>query len=114
MNRIGSLLSNVGRALQFLSQLAGHALTFPSALLLPEGVLAARLLAAESQLGERSRRIHSKQERPQPKPTGHVRLAQDNRARAPKRGWRNARGMSRRRLSGGHRWPGRGWQAMGG
>ena len=62
MNRLEDLLWNAGQVVRTMCQLLRYAFTFLLALLQPKIVLAARLLAAESQLAICKHRVHQKKD----------------------------------------------------
>ena len=73
MNELKNLVWNVGQGIQLIWQFFGYAITFFLALLQPRAVLAARLLAAESQLTVCTHRIQAKKD-PRPRFTAAFRL----------------------------------------
>ena len=78
MNIFQNLGWNVRQAVQTIGQLIGYAVTFAVALLQPKAVLAARLLAAESQLTVCHHRIQEKKD-PRPRFSAAFRLPQGRR-----------------------------------
>ena len=67
MNAISNVLQNTCRAISFGSEIIGYTVSFGQSLVTPKAVLAARLLAAESQLAMCTQRIEGKKA-PRPLP----------------------------------------------